>query len=181
MSERDGQRAQARAMLASCFAFVFACTSAPFASSASTTSKWPSLEALWSGVHPFCGAASQATRRAWQSACPIATIPTSLPAPAHAACRAQARPLPPSFQVHPPNTSTPPSKRAPPTLVQTTVATLVLMARHSALPCARDGSLQPAVPLRAAGLLLSMPRPQPTQHVSPPASSQTSPQPHSLR
>jgi hypothetical protein len=34
----------------------FASTSAPFASSISTTSKWPSLEAKRSGVHPNCGA-----------------------------------------------------------------------------------------------------------------------------
>jgi hypothetical protein len=51
-SERDGQRAQARAMLT----FDFAFTSAPFASSASTTSKWPLEQAAMSGVSPFCGA-----------------------------------------------------------------------------------------------------------------------------
>jgi hypothetical protein len=50
-SERDGQRAPARAKLTSSFAS----TSAPFASSASTTSKWPFPEAQWSGVPPLCG------------------------------------------------------------------------------------------------------------------------------
>jgi hypothetical protein len=34
----------------------FASMSAPFASSASTTAKWPFKEARCSGVHPFCGA-----------------------------------------------------------------------------------------------------------------------------
>jgi hypothetical protein len=39
--------------------FDFASTSAPFASSASTTSEWPFFEARWSGVHPSCGAGEQ--------------------------------------------------------------------------------------------------------------------------
>jgi hypothetical protein len=45
-------RGRRRAMLT----FVFASASAPFASRATTTSKWPFNEAEWSGVHPFCGA-----------------------------------------------------------------------------------------------------------------------------
>jgi hypothetical protein len=36
--------------------FVLARTSAPFASSAPTTAKWPLKEARWSGVTPYCGA-----------------------------------------------------------------------------------------------------------------------------
>jgi hypothetical protein len=52
-----GRRRQAHAMLTSWFAS----TSAPLASSASTTSKWPLEEAAWSGVHPRWGAAAQAS------------------------------------------------------------------------------------------------------------------------
>jgi hypothetical protein len=52
VSERDAERAQARAMLTISLAFSLA----PFASSAPTTSKWPFKEALWSGVRPSCGA-----------------------------------------------------------------------------------------------------------------------------
>jgi hypothetical protein len=59
MSERDGQRAQPCAMLT----FVFASTSAPFASSALTTSKWHFKEARWSGVDPFCGAGEHRGQR----------------------------------------------------------------------------------------------------------------------
>jgi hypothetical protein len=58
-SERDGQRAPARAMLT----LSFACTSAPFASSASTTAKWPSIQAVWSGVPPSCGAREHRDQR----------------------------------------------------------------------------------------------------------------------
>jgi hypothetical protein len=59
VGERNGQRAQVRAMLTFSFAF----TSAPFASSASTTAKWPFKEATWSGVHPFCGAGEHRDQR----------------------------------------------------------------------------------------------------------------------
>jgi hypothetical protein len=58
-SERDGQRAPARAMLT----FVFASTSVPFASSASTTAKWQFIEAVWSGVRPSCGAGEHRAQR----------------------------------------------------------------------------------------------------------------------
>jgi hypothetical protein len=50
--QREGQGVQARAMLT----LSFVSTSAPFASSARTTSKWPFSEAKWSGVRPSCGA-----------------------------------------------------------------------------------------------------------------------------
>ena len=58
-SERDGQRAQERAMLT----LSFATTSAPFASSAPTTSAWPFAEARWSGVRPSCGAGQHRGQR----------------------------------------------------------------------------------------------------------------------
>jgi hypothetical protein len=41
----------------------FASTSAPFASSALTTSVWPFLEAAWSGVSPSCGAGEHRGQR----------------------------------------------------------------------------------------------------------------------
>ena len=70
VSERDGQKAQARAMLTS---FV-ACTSAPFASSATTTSKKPCAVAAWSGVSPLCGAGEHRGHRlplpSFRPACP---------------------------------------------------------------------------------------------------------------
>jgi hypothetical protein len=43
--------------------FAFACTSAHFASSASTTAKWPYREAVWSGVPLSCGAGEHRDQR----------------------------------------------------------------------------------------------------------------------
>jgi hypothetical protein len=53
------QTGRTRAMLT----FAVASTSAPFTSSAPTTSKWPPKEALWSGVRPSCGAGEHRGQR----------------------------------------------------------------------------------------------------------------------
>jgi hypothetical protein len=105
-SERDGQRAQARAMPTLSFAF----TSAPFASSALTRSEWPFRQAAMSGVLPFCGAGEHRGQRLpppssrGPPACPHQLTPSVEPTPFAL--------LPPAPR--PPRSRAPPPPRAPP-------------------------------------------------------------------